>query len=97
MAGIVNLVHHTIPTGPYVASGHIRTALQHPDGVVVAFHDGTITAGSWAKVASAYPDPIHTVWRRGLLESMVAAADNIAAVQQAMLQRLVSSPDYQPR
>lgn len=97
MASGANFLHHASTAVPYIATGHIRTALRHPDGVVVAFHDGTITAGQWTNVQCAYPSPMHTVWNRPLLEAMIAAADDVRAVQQSMLSHLEYSPDYQPR
>lgn len=97
MTGSANFLHRASTAAPYIATGHIRTALRHPDGVVVAFHDGTITAGRWANVQRAYPGPMHTVWNRTLLEDMLDCADDVRAVQQSMLLHLEYSPDYQPR
>ena len=97
MTGKANFVSHASVAAPFIATGHIRTALRHPDGVVVAFHDGTITAGRWANVQRTYRSPMHTVWNRPLLEDMLVGATTINAVQQSMLRHLEHSPDNQPR
>lgn len=64
---------------PYICTGHLRTALRHPDGVVVVFHDGIVTAGPWPKVCRAYPQPMRRVFSRQGLDLLV----DVLGVDQA--------------
>lgn len=70
----------------YVATGHIRTALRHPDGAVVVFHDGTVTSGPWTKVCRAYPQPMRRVFSRQELDMLVDAGGVQATAKLANTQ-----------
>lgn len=65
----------------YISTGHIRTALRHPEGAVVVFHDGTVTAGPWAKVCHAYPQPMRRVFSRQELGLLVSTGGVSAAAK----------------
>jgi len=67
----------------FIATGHIRTALRHPDGAVVVFHDGTVTAGSWSAVCRAYPQPMRRVFARRELDMLVDAVGIVATAKLA--------------
>lgn len=70
----------------YVATGHIRTARQHPDGVVVVFRDGIVTAGPWPAVCRAYRQPMRRVFNRRELDLLVNTGGVEAATQVANMQ-----------
>ena len=70
----------------YVATGHIRTALRYPDGAVVVFHDGTVTAGPWIKVCRAYPQPMRRVFSRQELDLLVETGGVAATARLANTQ-----------
>lgn len=64
----------------YISSGHVRTALQTRDGVIVVFRDGTVTAGPWRQVCRAYPQPMAVVFNHA---DITALADVGGAVDAA--------------
>lgn len=72
----------------YISTGHIRTAMRHPDGAVVIFHDGTVTAGPWHKVCRTYPQPMRRVFSRQELDLLVDTG-GVAATAQLVNTQLV--------
>ena len=56
---------------------------RHPDGAVVVFHDGSVTAGSWSAVCRAYPQPMRRVFARRELDMLVDAVGIVATAKLA--------------
>lgn len=70
----------------FIATGHIRTALRHPDGAVVVFQDGTVTAGPWPAVCRAYAQPMRRVFARQELDLLVGTGGVVATAKLANTQ-----------